>query len=96
MIATVSLVGGLLATPTLNALAIASKAFDRVNYCKLFNAPIKRDLPFVASRLLLNKYTCQANRVLWNGFYSNSFPVKNGVKQGGIVSPMLFCVYFGC
>jgi len=30
---------------------------------------------------------------MWNGIYSSSFLVKNGVKQGGIVSPKLVCVY---
>ena len=38
-------------------------------------------------------YTSHATRVLWNGIYSNSFAVRNGVKQGGIVSPILFCGY---
>ena len=32
-------------------------------------------------------------RVLWNGVYSCPFSVKNGVKQGAIISPILFCVY---
>jgi hypothetical protein len=38
-------------------------------------------------------YTDQQIRVLWNGEHSNCFSVKNGVKQGAIVSPILFCVY---
>jgi len=42
---------------------------------------------------LLNMYTDQQIRVLWNGKYSNCFYVENGVKQGAIVSPILFCVY---
>jgi len=71
----------------------ATKAFDRVNYCKLFNTFIDRELPFVTIRLLLNMYTSHVTRVLWNGIFSNPFSVKNGVKQGGIVSLILFCVY---
>jgi retron-type reverse transcriptase len=35
----------------------------------------------------------QQIRVLWNGEYSHCFSVKNGVKQGAFVSPILFCVY---
>ena len=31
--------------------------------------------------------------VSWNGILSKNFPVKNGVRQGGIVSPVLFCIY---
>ena len=29
-------------------------------------------------------------QVRWNGEMSNLFPVKCGVKQGGVASPMLF------
>ena len=31
----------------------------------------------------------------WNGITSRFFHTLNGVKQGGILSPILFCVYFG-
>jgi len=34
----------------------ASKAFDRVNYCKLFRLLIKRDLPACIIRVLINMY----------------------------------------
>jgi Reverse transcriptase (RNA-dependent DNA polymerase) len=27
-------------------------------------------------------------------FFSDTFRVLNGVKQGGIISPVLFCIYF--
>ena len=71
----------------------ASKAFDRVEYGKLFQLLIDRNLPSHIIRLLLNMYTDQHVRVLWNGIYSCSFSVMNGVKQGAIISPILFCVY---
>ena len=29
----------------------------------------------------------------WNGVRSSMFSVFNGVKQGGIISPILFCIY---
>jgi hypothetical protein len=45
-------------------------------------------------RTLLNIYTNQHLRVLRNGISSCNFSVKNGVKQGGIISPVLFCLYF--
>jgi len=32
-------------------------------------------------------------RVLWAGLVSDYFYVSNGVKQGGVISPILFCVY---
>jgi hypothetical protein len=72
----------------------ASKAFDCVEYCKLFKLLTDRGLPSHVIRVLLNMYTGQQVRVLWNGIYSNCFSVSNGVKQGGIISPILFCIYF--
>jgi len=38
-------------------------------------------------------YTRQVTRVSWNGMFSLPFTVSNGVKQGGVLSPILFCVY---
>ena len=32
--------------------------------------------------------------MLWNDIYSDCFAVLNGVKQGGIISPILFSIYF--
>ena len=29
----------------------------------------------------------------WNGTISNTFSTSNGVKQGGVLSPILFNVY---
>jgi len=71
----------------------ASKAFDRVNYSKLFHCLLDRKLSAVCIRLILSLYTGHVACVLWNGVYSGQFPVKNGVKQGGILSPVLLCVY---
>jgi hypothetical protein len=39
-------------------------------------------------------YLLHFARVSWNGSSSNSFRVLNGVRQGAILSPVLFCVYF--
>ena len=30
---------------------------------------------------------------MWNGIASSSFDVSNGVIQGGILSPVLLCIY---
>ena len=46
----------------------ASKAFDRVNYCKLFGELLKRDISPIVLRLLLYMYTSQTLRVKW-GLY---------------------------
>ena len=71
----------------------ASKAFDRVHYGKLFNLLRQRNLPPTITRLLLDMYTRQRLYASWNGEISDPFQTQNGVKQGGILSPILFCVY---
>ena len=71
----------------------ASKAFDRVHYGKLFKLLEKRNLPVQVRRLLLDMYTRQNMKTVWNSSESFEFNVKNGVKQGGILSPILFCIY---
>ena len=71
----------------------ASKAFDRVVYVKLFRKLIKRGLNPYIIRFLLNMYTQQFIKVKWNGAYSETFNVTNGVRQGGIISPLLFTMY---
>jgi hypothetical protein len=71
----------------------ASKAFDRVNYTKLFTSLFDRQLPPTIIRFLLHMYTGHKTRVSWNKVYSDLFAISNGVRQGGILSPILFCVY---
>jgi len=71
----------------------AFKAFDRIAYCQMFRLLIKRRLPAVVIRFLYNLYVNQTTRLMWNGVYSSVFKVMNGVKQGGVASPVMFCVY---
>ena len=71
----------------------ATKAFDRINYCKLFRLLINRSLPYCITRILLNLYIRNFVFVSWSGSNSPSFLASNGVKQGGVLSPVLFCVY---
>ena len=42
---------------------------------------------------LLDAYIRQEARVIWNSCKSQWFRVKNGVKQGGVISPILFNLY---
>lgn len=44
--------------------------------------------------LLINKYYESMNsEVAWEGETSNLFPIKQGVRQGGILSPLLYIIY---
>ena len=47
----------------------------------------------MVARFLAYMYTKQVLRVNWNGCISDVFNTSNGVKQGGILSPILFCIY---
>ena len=71
----------------------ASKAFDRVDYIKLFNKLLDRGMCPLTVRLLLTMYTKQKLQVKWNNHISHTFDVTNGVRQGGVLSPLLFSVY---
>jgi len=66
----------------------ATKAFDRVNFCKLFHILIDRGLPMYIVRMLINMYITQVGRISWAGILSNQFPILNGVHQGGVLSPL--------
>jgi hypothetical protein len=71
----------------------ASKAFDKVNHWHLFDKLLAKGLPTYIVRLLCFWYCCQEFMVRWANIVSESFKVTNGVRQGGILSPLFFNVY---
>ncbi len=71
----------------------ASKAFDRVKYCKLFEQLVAHNMSPLVIRLLSVLYTNQMLYFRWKSTIGNIFSVSNGVKQGGVLSPVLFAVY---
>ena len=71
----------------------ASKAFDRVKYSKLFEVMLERKICPLIVRLLINIYSLNCAKVKWNNTLSDEFPLNNGVKQGGVISPLLFSLY---
>ena len=79
---------------TVYSLALdASKAFDRVNFCRLFETLLLREVNPLCLRFLINMYTNQKLSVRFNTASSEFFSVSNGVKQGGVLSPTLFSIY---
>ena len=72
-----------------SALA-ASKAFDRIDHSKLIDKLCERNLPACVINTIANWYCKLSSVVRWNGVYSSQFSVGCGVRQGGILSPLLF------
>jgi hypothetical protein len=71
----------------------SSKAFDRVNHYCLFDKLLRRGVPPIAVRLLCTWFSSQSFIVRWSSVLSESFTVSNGVRQGGVLSPVLFNVF---
>ena len=70
-----------------------SKAFNKVNFEQLFQKLVERTIPAIVLWLVLFIYLNQVCFIRWNSVESFSFKVRNGVRQGAILSPSLFCVY---
>ena len=71
----------------------ASKAFDRVQYSKMFDTLISRDICPLIIRFILNSYLISKSLVKWNKTQSEPFSINNGVKQGAVLSAPLFVLY---
>ena len=70
-----------------------TKAFDTVNYAKLYDVLSSRGIDTVFLRAIFRGYLAQSAKIDWNGCFSNIFQISNGVRQGGILSPYFFACY---
>ena len=59
----------------------ASKAFDRVEYLKLFKLLLKKGLCSVVARVLASLYMKQSVKVKWGSSISRQISVSNGVNK---------------
>ena len=70
-----------------------TKAFDLVKHSLLFRKLIKAGLSLIFVRMLLFIYLMQSANVKWSGEVSSVFTLTNGVRQGGVISAILYCFY---
>ena len=69
------------------------KAFDLVKHSILFQKLRERELSPIFLRLIIIMYINQKANVRWGSSYSEYFNITNGVKQGAVLSAVLFCIY---
>ena len=71
----------------------ASKAFDRLVHAGLFLKLLHRHVPLVFLDIIITWYSNLQCRVRWGNTLSDWFQIKAGVRQGGILSPVFYCLY---
>ena len=70
-----------------------SKAFDTIQHSKLFQKLLDVGIPPIIVRLMIFLYKKQTADVRWKNKFSFEFNIRNGVRQGAVLSPILFCFY---
>ena len=70
-----------------------SRAFDKVNHYVLYLKLMKRKVPAQFLNVLINWYGKCSVCVKWCIVFSEWFHLSCGVRQGGVLSPILFTVY---
>ena len=79
---------------TVNVCALdMSKAFDKVNHFALFNKLMDRQVPREVLATLISWYSLSSAAVRWGSILSDMITLTCGVRQGGVLSPVLFAVY---
>lgn len=70
-----------------------SKAFDSVNHKTLFRTVKELNFPANIVKLLVHWYANQEINIRWKSIVTASFYMRNGTRQGSVLSPYLFCLY---
>lgn len=71
-----------------------TKAFDTVNREALWSVLLKLGCPQKFTNLIRLFHDDMTGQVLSNGEHSNTFVISNGVKQGCVLAPVLFNLFF--
>lgn len=70
-----------------------SKAFDKVNHNCLLYKLLQLSIPLCVVNILHDWYSKLFARVKFGHCMAQAFPIKCGVRQGSVLSPILFCIY---
>lgn len=70
-----------------------SKAFDKVNYWKLFNKLLDDNIDSSVIGIFAFWYSHQQACVRWQNTITDFFHIGNGTRQGGVLSPTFFVRY---
>jgi hypothetical protein len=70
-----------------------SKAFDTVNFWKLFKELERKSVARNVVNLLAYSYSNEELKVAWQGELSEGFSRSSGTRQGSPLSPYLFSIY---
>ena len=71
-----------------------TKAFDLVSRSGLFSLLQKIGCPPRLLQIIISFHENMQSRVCFNGRTSDAFPVNSGVKQGCVLAPTLFGIFF--
>jgi len=79
---------------TVNICALdLSKAFDRMNHYALFLKLMDRNIPTNLLSILEMWFAISKTCVKWQNYVSEFFKLAAGVRQGGVLSPLLFAIF---
>ena len=71
----------------------SQKAFDVVSHPILLDKLYHSGVNLRVSRLVKEMYEGLSSKVKWEGGFSPSFKIRQGVRQGGILSTHLYKLY---
>ena len=70
-----------------------AKAFDSVNHYGIFIKLMNVHVPLCVLNVLVNWYGKLSGCVRWAGVLSQQFSMHSGVREGSVISPLLFSLY---